>query len=136
MQWDNTTHAGFTTGKPWLAVHKNHNVLNVQEQESRPDSVLNYFRKMIQLRKQCDTLIYGAFELIDMNNSQIIAYTRQLDKEKLLVVLNFSDSLAELNTTIDLRNSTILISNYEQTAKDRVYRPYEAVIYQLETSNN
>ena len=136
MQWDNTAHAGFTTGKPWLAVHENYNILNIQEQESRPDSVLNYFRKMIQLRKQCDTLIYGAFELIDVNNSQIIAYTRQLNKEKLLVVLNFSDSQAVLNTTIDLKNSTTLISNYEQTANNCIYRPYEAVIYQLETSNN
>ncbi len=136
MQWDNTAHAGFTTGKPWLAVHENHNILNIQEQESRPDSVLNYFRKMIQLRKQCDTLIYGAFELIDVNNSQIIAYTRQLNKEKLLVVLNFSDSQAVLNTTIDLKNSTTLISNYEQTANNCICRPYEAVIYQLETSNN
>ncbi len=136
MQWDNTAHAGFTTGKPWLAVHKNHTILNVQEQESRPDSVLNYFRKMIQLRKQCCTLIYGAFELVDVNNSQIFAYTRQLDKEKLLVVLNFSESQAVLNTNIDLINSNVLISNYEHTTKDCFFKPYEAVIYQLETLNN
>lgn len=132
MQWNNTAQAGFTSGKPWLAVNKNHKALNVEEQESRPDSVLNYFRSMIQLRKKYLTLIYGTFEMVDENNKQIFAYTRQLNTQKLLVVLNFSEKQAALNAVIDLTKSKILIGNYEQSSSKNLYKPYEAVIYEIE----
>jgi len=131
MQWSNATQAGFTTGKPWLAVNENYKKLNVQEQEDRPDSVLNYFRKMIQLRKNNLTLIYGAFELIDENNKQIFAYTRQLGNEKLLIVLNFSDTAATLNSKKDLSKAKMLICNYEEASDNHLFKPYEAVIYKL-----
>ena len=131
MQWSNATQAGFTTGKPWLAVNENYKKLNVQEQEDRPDSVLNYFRKMILLRKNNLTLVYGAFELVDENNKQLFAYTRQLDNEKLLIVLNFSDTAATLNSKKDLSKAKMLICNYEEASDNHLFKPYEAVIYKL-----
>ncbi len=131
MQWNYNAEAGFTTGKPWLAVNENYKMLNVQEQEDRPDSVLNYFRKMIQLRKNNLTLVYGAFELVDENNKQIFAYTRQLDDEKLLVVLNFSDTAATLTLKEDISKAKMLICNYEKASDNHLFKPYEAVIYKL-----
>jgi oligo-1,6-glucosidase len=131
MQWNYNAEAGFTTGKPWLAVNENYKKLNVQEQEDRPDSVLNYFRKMVQLRKSNLTLVYGAFELIDENNNQIFAYTRQLDNEKLLVVLNFSDTAATLTSKEDISKAKMLICNYEEASDNHLFKPYEAVIYKL-----
>lgn len=131
MQWNNNVEAGFTTGQPWLAVNENYTTLNVGEQETRSDSVLNYFRKMIQLRKNNLTLVYGAFELVDANNKQIFAYTRQLDNQKLLVVLNFSDTAATLFVKEDLSKAKILICNYKNTHSNNFFRPYEAVIYEL-----
>lgn len=131
MQWNRNEQAGFTTSKPWLAVNENYKKLNVQEQEDRPDSVLNYFRKMIQLRKNNLTLIYGAFELVDEKNKQIFAYTRQLDNEKLLIVLNFSDTAATLNSKEDVSKAKILICNYEEASDNHLFKPYEAVIYKL-----
>ncbi|MCX8472496.1 MAG: alpha-glucosidase, partial [Sediminibacterium sp.] len=113
MQWNSKNQAGFTTGKPWLAVNKNYESVNVSEQEERLDSVLHFFRKLIQLRKNNVTLVYGKFELIDPNNKQIFAYTRQLDNQILLVVLNFSDNEATLNLKEDISKAKILISNYE-----------------------
>jgi oligo-1,6-glucosidase len=132
MQWNDTAAAGFSEGKPWLAVNENYNELNVEEQETRPDSVLNYFRRMIQLRKQCLTLVYGAFELVDENNNQIFAYTRELDNQKLMVVLNFSDTQATLNADIDVAKRVILIGNYELASNSNLYRPYEAVVYDIQ----
>lgn len=131
MQWNAKEQAGFTTGKPWLAINENYTTLNVEEQERRADSVLNYFRKMVQLRKSYLTLVYGKFELVDENNKQLFAYTRQLDKQKLLVVLNFSDKAATLSLHENLVKAKVLIDNYKTTSDDRTFKPYEAVIYEL-----
>ncbi len=131
LQWNDSIHAGFSTAKPWLAVNENYKTLNVAEQEERPDSVLNYFRKLIQFRKNNLILVYGAFKLIDENNKQLFAYTRQLGNKKLLVVLNFSESEATLAMDIDLANAEILIGNYVLPSANNFFKPYEAVIYQL-----
>lgn len=131
IQWDDTLHAGFTTGEPWLAVHENHKTVNVAEQENRPDSVLNYFRQMIRLRKDHATLIYGAFDLIDKDNEQLFAYSRRSDDQLLLVVLNFSDKEAILDSDIDMTSGKVLIGNYRLPSVNNLYRPYEAVIYEI-----
>ena len=132
MQWNHQTQAGFSAVKPWLAVNANYVDINVAEQESNPDSVLHYFRKMVSLRKSKETLIYGKFDLVDSANEQLFAYTRRLGNEILLVVLNFSDSPSILNTSIPFQNSTILISNIEQPQIDCSFKPYAAVIYKIE----
>ncbi len=129
MQWDDTNQSGFSNTTPWLAVHKNYTSLNVAAQEKDPGSVLNYFKHMVQLRKEHLTLVYGAFELVDESNEQLFAYTRTLENEQFLIVLNFSDTPAQLNTTIQINKENILISNYEQPCKNNNYEPYAAVIY-------
>jgi oligo-1,6-glucosidase len=131
MQWDHQTQAGFSNVKPWLAVNANYKDINVAEQESNPNSVLHYFRKMVGLRKSNETLIYGKFDLVDSTNEQLFAFTRRLGNEILLVVLNFSDSPAVLITTIPFSNSTILISNIEHPQIDHSFKPYAAVIYKI-----
>jgi len=131
MQWDGTEHAGFTTGKPWLAVNENYTSIHAAEQENNPNSVLNYFRKLIQFRKENPLLVYGAFTLVDENNQQLFAYTRTLKNQTFLVVLNFSDASALLHTTLPLEESTLRISNYEIPSNNNWYRPYEAVVYEI-----
>jgi oligo-1,6-glucosidase len=131
MQWNSAPHAAFTESTPWLAVNDNYKTINVAIQENDDYSVLNYFRNMVQLRKNNLTLIYGTFELVDNENDQIFAYTRQLENEKFLVVLNFSDKSAILNTTISVSNENVLISNYEQACINNSYKPYAAVIYKI-----
>jgi oligo-1,6-glucosidase len=131
MQWNSAPHAAFTDATPWLAVNDNYKTINVAIQENDDYSVLNYFRKMVQLRKNNQTLIYGTFELVDNENDQIFAYTRQLENEKFLVVLNFSDKSAILNTTISVSNENVLISNYEKACINNSYKPYAAVIYKI-----
>ena len=132
LQWNDTHQAGFTTGTPWLAINENYKSLNVADQEIRSDSVLHYFRTMIQLRKKYLTLIYGTFELVDESNKQLFAYIRQLDNQKLLVVLNFSEEQSYLDTDFDLDNSHILISNYNNPSRNKLYKPFEAVIYEIQ----
>jgi oligo-1,6-glucosidase len=131
MQWDNNKQGGFTESKPWLAINENYNYINVAEQESNPNSVLHFFRKMVHLRKSNLVLIYGKFELVDNDNKQLFAYTRSLNKEQLLVVLNFSDTTAILNTSIPYDHKNILISNYENPNINNTFQPYAAVIYKI-----
>lgn len=76
-------------------------------------------------------LVYGAFELVDDLNEQIFAYTRTLENEQILVVLNFSNTPAQLITTIQTNKDNILISNYAEPIQNNLYQPYAAVIYKL-----
>ncbi len=132
MQWNNQYQAGFTAAKPWLAVNENYTSINVEEQVARQDSVLEYFKVMVQLRKNNRTLIYGAYTPIDENNNQLFAYTRSLGHEQFLVVLNFSNQNATLDTDIQIKHQNILISNYEQPIQNNAFMPYAAVIYKIE----
>lgn len=131
FQWDATVNAGFGTGTPWIQVNKNYTTLNQAAQEKDPNSVLNYFRQMVQLRKTNPALVYGRYTLLDKDNPDIYAYTREWKGTKLLVVLNFSAKPAKANTGIDLGKAKRLIGNYPQSSGGENLQPYEAVVYQL-----
>lgn len=139
MQWDDSVNAGFSTGKPWLPVNQNHKTINVASQEKNPNSILNYFKKMVKLRKNNKVLIYGDYELLDAENPDIYAYTRTLEDQKMLVVLNFTDhdSDIELSEANDLE--AIPINNYEDLMNENgtlTLKPYQAIICSLKTHNH
>ena len=131
FQWNAKQNSGFTTGTPWLKVNPNYTTVNAEQQEKDPNSTLNYFRKLVQLRKKESTLVYGKFELVDENNPAIFAYTRELNGKKLLIVLNFTSKNASVKTGINIKGAKVLMNNYATPSKSEELRPYEAVIYQL-----
>jgi oligo-1,6-glucosidase len=131
FQWNNSENAGFTTGTPWIQVNKNYKTINEAEEEKDPNSVLNYFRKIVKFRKDNLVLVYGKYELLDKQNPDTYSYTRELDGKKLLVMLNFTNKTATTKTDINVSSSTLLMGNYEHPSKDGTLKPYEAVIYQL-----
>jgi oligo-1,6-glucosidase len=131
FQWDTTANAGFSTGAPWIKVNPNYTTVNAIAQEKDPNSILNYFRKMVNLRKDNDVLIYGKYTLLDRDNPDVYAFTRELNGRKLLVVLNFKNKNSIANTGIDLKHVKSLINNYTTPSTDGSLRPYEAIIYEL-----
>lgn len=131
MQWDGNANAGFTSGAPWLKVNPNYTTINVAAQEKDPNSILNYFRKMTNLRKSEPTLVYGNFEMVDINNPSVFAYTRSLNGKTLLVLLNFKGENAKVNTQLNLDGATALIGNYSDPAVNGALRPCEAVVLNL-----
>ncbi len=131
FQWNATANAGFTTGKPWLKVNPDYITVNEEAQEKDPNSVLNYFRKLTKLRKEYPTLVYGKYSLLDKDNPDVFAYTRESDGKKLLVLLNFHNKTVKANTFIYISKAKILINNYEKPTTDGSLRPYEAIIYEL-----
>ncbi len=131
FQWNATANAGFTTGIPWLKVNPDYTTDNEEAQEKDPNSTLNYFRKLTRLRKDYPTLVYGRYSLLDKENPDVFAYTRESDGKKLLVLLNFHNKTVKANTGLDISKAKLLINNYEKQTADGSLRPYEAVIYEL-----
>lgn len=130
FQWDSSMNAGFSTGSPWIQVNKNYTAINVAKQEKDQNSVLNYVRKMIQLRKSNPVFVYGKYNIIDPSNPNIYAYTREWKGKKVLVLLNFSNTISKVNTNIILSNAKPIIQNYP-SVNGKILQPYEAVIYEL-----
>ena len=134
MQWDASENAGFTTGTPWIAVNPNYKKINVADQLKREDSVFNYYKKLIRLRKENEIIVYGNYELLLPEDENIFAYTRTLDNQKLLVVCNFSKSEQKFDFS-GYENAKVLISNYNRDAReDGILKPYEATVLLLENA--
>ncbi|MFT5217304.1 MAG: oligo-1,6-glucosidase [Glaciecola sp.] len=133
MQWNNEKNAGFTTGRPWLKINPNYSDINVEEQERDPQSVLNYFKKLVQLRKKEPTLIYGKYTLLDKNNPNVYSYLRELDGRKLVILLNFTTNNASYNLDFKLDNEKIILDNYKTKTilKNSVLLPYQAIIVEI-----
>lgn len=131
FQWDSTTNAGFTVGTPWIKVNSNYTTINAATQETDPNSVLNYFRKVVKLRKDNPVLVYGKYTLLDKNNPDVYAYTRELDGQKFLILLNFKNKTAPVTIDIDLDKPKLLLNNYNQAGSGNNLLPYEARVYQL-----
>ena len=131
MQWDATKNAGFSNETPWLPVHENHSTVNVLHQENDQNSVLNHFRKMVALRKDNLLLVYGNYEIIQDDHPTIFAYSRTLEDQQMIILLNFS----ELESSISLpnfdHNKEVLINNYNEFSIDEntiTLKPYQAVV--------
>ena len=103
-------------------------------QENDPNSILNYFRRIVRLRKDNLTLVYGKYTLLDKSNPDVYAYTREGYGKKMLILLNFRTHPATVNTGIDLTHATLLLNNYPDTPPSDTLRPYEARVYQLPTN--
>ena len=91
MQWDATTHGGFTNGEPWIAVNPNHRQVNASLAVSDPDSVFHHYRRLISLRHELPVVVDGDFRLLMPDDPSIFAFVRSLGPERLLVVANLSD---------------------------------------------
>jgi len=139
MQWDDSDHAGFTDGDPWLPVNPEHEEINVAAAESDPDSVLHYYRDLRELRADHDVLVYGEYELLLPDHESVWAYRRRLDEatdgaNEGLVALNFDTSETTVSLPVD-DGDDLLLANYEDvpdTEGEPTLRPYEARVYRLD----
>jgi len=131
MQWDDTVNAGFTTGTPWIKVNPNYTSINVQDSIIDEHSVLNYYKKLIKMRKQYTTFIYGKFIPLLEDDNRLFCYLRVMDQEKFAVILNFSDTEVNVALPADVHRKTLLLDNYDVilNTEKLVLRPYEAQVY-------
>ncbi|MCG9973229.1 glycoside hydrolase family 13 protein [Christiangramia crocea] len=134
MQWNDTEHAGFTDGTPWLPVNDNYKAVNVEAEEKDPNSCLNYFRKMVELRMKNPVLVYGDYKLLFPDHEQVYAYSRELEGQKMLVLLNFSKHSANIELPENFSLNNLLINNLEELDREGSQiklKAYQAVIFDL-----
>ncbi len=93
--------------------------------------VLNYFRKIVRLHKDNPVLVYGKYTLLDQDNPNVYAYTRELKGKKMLILLNFKSNIANFNTGIDMSKAKLLLDNYTKPSVGNTLQPYEAAVYEL-----
>ena len=135
MQWSEEANAGFTTGRPWLTINENYKEINVDKALSDKNSIFYHYKKLIELRKDNEVIIYGDYTLLDPEDKNIYAYTRELNGDKILVVCNFYGENIEFNYREEFDNEPIiLISNYGDSSidiKSLKLRPYEAIMFRI-----
>ncbi len=136
VQWKNEKNAGFTTAeKAWFNINPNYTEINVDDCEKDENSLLNYYRKLINYRKGNDLAIYGDFKQYYKCNSKLFVYERNYEGKKLLVILSFSDKGVKFKAPdgIDLTKGKLVISNYDvpKTENSFITKPYEARVYEF-----
>lgn len=137
MQWSSDRNAGFTTGIPWIGVNENYQEINVAKQQQDESSILHFYKKMIQLKKKNLVFTYGKYDLILNDHTQIYAYTRTMENDKVLILSNLSDSSAsfEESPNFSFRSEDLLLANYQVfehgALKKITLNPYETRVYRI-----
>ena len=132
MQWTDERYCGFSDTKPWIPVSDNFEKINVKKQKQDRDSILEFYKKLIMLRKEKEVIARGNIEFMEVENAGVLAYTRCLDKQKLLVCCNFRDVESQMEFTQEWKSGRKILGNYKENHKNNykvlTLRPYEIIV--------
>ena len=137
MQWSDGENAGFSSAEPWFFVNDNYKRINVQAQEEDPDSLLNFYRKLLRFRKEQRLALYGDYKEHRPRDRKFYIYERNYENKKLLVICAFCTEALRFEAPegIELNRGSLLFANYEQNfviANGFTTRPYELRVYLFE----
>ena len=133
MHWDDSEFAGFSTSKPWLKVNENKSFINVKQSQEDPNSILNYYKKLIKIYKEYSEIVReGVYKDLLPKNKQLFVYERRLDNKIILVVSNFSRREIKTNilSNYENYNKKVLLNNYQEESE--VLKPYQTILYYLD----
>lgn len=136
MQWSDTPQAGFTTGTPWLKVNENYHTINVASQEHTPDSVLNYYRTLIALRKSPeyrDVFTYGAFQPAYEKTESVMAYYRVSEDKRVLIAGNFGEKTVVLPLEKPVKKLLLANETPEYIVDQLTLKNCQVVVLELES---
>ncbi|WP_066889341.1 alpha-glucosidase [Clostridium nigeriense] len=136
MQWNNSINGGFSSSNPWIKINPNYTEINVENQLSNEDSILNFYKKMIKIRKENEALIYGEYKLILEDDESIYSYIREFDNKRFIIMTNLTGKHVEFKYEKELlKYEKLLLSNYKVEAHSDItnvlLKPYEARLYKL-----
>jgi len=137
MQWNSSPHGGFTVGTPWLKENPNYVDINVEKELRDPNSIFNYYKKLIQIRKDYPVIVYGTYTPLEEDHETVYSFIRELaEGPKLLVIANFFANISsfQLPRDVQFEPKQLVISNYEEEEKGDsmtsfTLRPYEVRVY-------
>ena len=131
VQWSDEKNAGFTTADTtWINVNPNYPRINVADQEQDPDSVLNFYRKAIHLRKKLSCVRYGTYKEYQKHSGKLYLYSMRDDRQRILVVCSFSKKNLKWKAPRDfyLGGAELILGNYNTTVEN-ILQPYECRVY-------
>ena len=136
VQWSDKKHAGFSAAEPWFPVNDNYHEVNVAAQEQDPNSLLNFYRKLLRFRRENEVALYGEYIEYMPEDKNFYVYERRLNGERLLVICCFSAQQLRFDAPahIDLERWTLELSNYDYCfaiGNGFTVRPYEMRVYSL-----
>ncbi|BAB04591.1 alpha,alpha-phosphotrehalase [Halalkalibacterium halodurans] len=138
VQWDDSPHAGFTSGTPWIDVASNYRSINAKKALADKQSIFYHYKKLIELRKTYDIVTYGDYELLLPEDPRVFAYVRRYQDETLLVVNHFFAGEVTIqvpeDVTAEKHQVDVLLANYHDPSREfqqLVLRPYESVVYYM-----
>lgn len=134
MQWSKDKNAGFSESTPWLNVNPNYPEINVEDTLQEEDSIFKYYQELIRIRKQYDIISEGDFQLLFEDDRNLFAYTRNSEREKLVVIANFTDKEVFCESEEISGGGKVIISNYGRTevSTEINLKPYECFMYYIE----
>lgn len=135
MQWTRGEYSGFSTVTPWIKLNPNYKWINVQQELERDNSLIDFYRGLIFLRKESPALIYGSYTPVERGNKQVIAYIREFEQDKLLILINLSGKKAKISLKKFEKNRlTYILGTYSEPKKEETFslEPYEGMIFQVE----
>jgi len=125
MQWDDSENGGFTCGKPWIKCNDNYRTINAQSEVNDPDSLYNYYKRLIQCyHDHADIVRQAEFRPMYEEYPGLFAYEREVNGKGLLVIVNFTNEKLMFRK-IDQK---CVLCNYHETESEWL-QPYEARIY-------
>lgn len=128
MQWSAEKNAGFSQAEPWIEVQKNYETINVETEKKEEDSILNFYKTLIRLRKEMPIISDGAVQFLDEKDEAVIGYARELDGKKLVVLCNLSEKEKEAAWQDAGNSYKLLLGNYADGAVDAKLRAYECKV--------
>ena len=136
MQWSDAPNAGFTFAEtPWFGINPNYTDINVDAQLEDDDSILNFYKEMIRLRKQDETFVYGTYDIVLPEHPEIYAYTRTLGDSQYLVMTNLTGKEAIFATELTLRSEDVVLQNMPLEPHDETtlvhLKPFEGRVYKM-----
>ena len=133
MQWNGGKNAGFTAGMPWFYVNPNYTEINVADQEDDPDSLLNFYRDAIELRRTLPVVRRGAYRQYEPLNENLYIYERRSKAERLLVICSFTDKSVKFTAPkeYELARGELLLWSHEENVEKNGFmtKPYECRVY-------
>lgn len=129
MQWDDSFNAGFSSGTPWIQVNPNYKEINVKTDQSQGDSIYDFYRQLLQIRKSLPVLTYGSYRELPQENPSLFVYERSDGKDTCYIALNFSDQPQNFELPHPLSALQLLACNYKASNEPGL-QAWEARLYQ------
>ena len=131
MQWNAGSYAGFSEAEPWISSPENYSYINVEAEEQDADSILNYYKKLVALRKEYPVISDGSLEFLCREQDEVFAYRRAFEGQELLAVNNLTGAEVKLEKVFSCTGYRYLIGNYPQEKQAEFLdslKPYESVV--------